>query len=143
MAHAAGSVVAMKDAESELKQYGDTSQSKLQWNSGLEATRPWHFAKTWGLWLADIKPMALKSDTSTWAVGMVVLLNVLRCQLIYYGQTETDAEAWFNIALRPRKPEGSLGRTAQDRHIDSHTAPELWSGPLLPRFPRRHSENDQ
>ena len=24
------------------------------------------------------------------------------------------------------KPEGSLGRTAQDGHLDSHTAPELW-----------------
>ena len=24
------------------------------------------------------------------------------------------------------KPEGSLGRTAQDVHLDSHTAPELW-----------------
>ena len=37
----------------------------------------------------------------------------------------TSAEAWFNIALRPRKPEGSLGQTAQDGHLDSHTAPEL------------------
>ena len=37
----------------------------------------------------------------------------------------TSAEAWFCIALRPRKPEGSLGRTAQDGHLDSHTAPEL------------------
>ena len=37
----------------------------------------------------------------------------------------TNAEAWFNVALRPRKPEGSLGRTAQDGHLDSHTAPEL------------------
>ena len=37
----------------------------------------------------------------------------------------TNAEAWFNIALRPRKPEGSLGRTAQDGHLDSHTVPEL------------------
>ena len=36
-----------------------------------------------------------------------------------------SSRAWFNIALRPRKPEGSLGRTAQDVHIDSHTAPEL------------------
>ena len=35
----------------------------------------------------------------------------------------TNAEARFNIALRPRKPEGSLGRTAQDGHLDSHTAP--------------------
>ena len=29
------------------------------------------------------------------------------------------------IALRPRKPEGSFGRTAQDVHLDSHTALEL------------------
>ena len=36
-------------------------------------------------------------------------------------------DVWFNIALRPRKPEGSLGRTAQDGHLDSHTAPELWA----------------
>ena len=40
------------------------------------------------------------------------------------GKAETNAEAWFNIALRPRKPEGSLGRTAQDGQLDSHTAPE-------------------
>ena len=39
----------------------------------------------------------------------------------------TNAEAGFSIALRPRKPEGSLGRTAQDGHLDSHTAPELCS----------------
>ena len=38
----------------------------------------------------------------------------------------TNAEAQFNKSLRPRKPEGSLGRTAQDVHLDSHTAPELW-----------------
>ena len=37
----------------------------------------------------------------------------------------TNAEAWFNNSLRPRKPEGSLERTAQDGHLDSHTAPEL------------------
>ena len=41
----------------------------------------------------------------------------------------TNAEAWFNIALRPLKPEGSLGRTAQDVHLDSHTAPELCGFP--------------
>ena len=38
----------------------------------------------------------------------------------------TNAEARFNNSLRPRKPEGSLGRTAQDGHLDSYTAPELW-----------------
>ena len=37
----------------------------------------------------------------------------------------TNAEARFNNSLRPRKPEGSLGRTTQDVHLDSHTAPEL------------------
>ena len=42
----------------------------------------------------------------------------------------TNAEARFNNSLRPRKPEGSaLGRTAQDVHLDSHTAPELWDVP--------------
>ena len=34
----------------------------------------------------------------------------------------TNAEARFNNSLRPRKPEGSLGRTAQVGHLDSHTA---------------------
>ena len=38
----------------------------------------------------------------------------------------TNAEERFSKSLRPRKPEGSLGRTAQDVHLDSHTAPELW-----------------
>ena len=37
----------------------------------------------------------------------------------------TNAEARFNKSLRPREPEGSLGRTAQDGHLDSHKAPEL------------------
>ena len=37
----------------------------------------------------------------------------------------TNAEARFNNPLGPRKPEGSLGRTAQDVHLDFHTAPEL------------------
>ena len=54
-----------------------------------------------------------------------VMLNVLGCRLTYQGQTETNAEAQFNKSLRPRKPEGSLGRTAQDVHLDSRTAPEL------------------
>ena len=39
----------------------------------------------------------------------------------------TNAEARFSNSLRPRKPEGSLGRTAQDGHLDSHTAPEPFS----------------
>ena len=40
----------------------------------------------------------------------------------------TNAETRFSIALRPRIPEGSLGQTAQDGHLDSHTAPEFWGG---------------
>ena len=54
-----------------------------------------------------------------------LMLNVLRCHLTYLGQVVTNAEARFNNSLHPRKPEGSLGRTAQDVHLDSHTAPEL------------------
>ena len=42
----------------------------------------------------------------------------------------TNAEARFSKSLRPRKPEGSLGRTAQDVHLDSHTAPELCGGEI-------------
>ena len=37
----------------------------------------------------------------------------------------TNAEARFNKNLHPWKPEGSLSQTAQDVHLDSHTAPEL------------------
>ena len=63
--------------------------------------------------------------------GSVMLLKILRCLLTYEGQVVTNAEAWFNNSLRPRKPEGSLGRTAQDGHLDSHTAPELWASGLI------------
>ena len=45
------------------------------------------------------------------------MLNVLRCQMTYQGQVVTNAEAQFNNSLRPRKPEGSLGRAAQDVHL--------------------------
>ena len=38
----------------------------------------------------------------------------------------TNAEARFSNSLRPRKPEGSLGRTAHGGHFESHTAPELY-----------------
>ena len=40
----------------------------------------------------------------------------------------TNAEALFSKSLRP---EGSLGRTAQDVHLDSHTASELWVPPCI------------
>ncbi len=43
----------------------------------------------------------------------------------------TNAEARCNKSLRPRKPEGSLGRTAQDVHLDSHTVPDASLGPFF------------
>ena len=46
----------------------------------------------------------------------------------------TNAEARCNKSLRPRKPEGSLGRTAQDVHLDSHTAPELCTALNVEKF---------
>ena len=41
------------------------------------------------------------------------------------GTSCDQCRTQFNNSLRPRKPEGSLGRIAQDVHLDSHTAPEL------------------
>ena len=77
------------------------------------------------IYLQNMLEMYCKLKIFFFLLQWVVLLNVLRCQLTYEGQAETNAEAWFNIALRPRKPEGSLGQTAQDGHLDSHTASEL------------------
>ena len=53
-----------------------------------------------------------------------------------------SAEARFSNSLRPRKPEGSLGRTAQDVHLDSHTAPELFTrfGFYVALRPRRRDD---
>ena len=60
----------------------------------------------------------------------------------------TNAEARFNKSLRPRKPEGSLGQTAQDVHLDSHTAPELTcscrdSNPLIRLHPEPSITTDE
>ena len=54
----------------------------------------------------------------------------------------TNAEARFNNSLRPRKPEGSLGRTAQDDHLDFPTAPELWGSRPSSAFRFRRPEAD-
>ena len=66
--------------------------------------------------------------------------------ITYLGQAETNAETWCNTSLRPRKPEGLLGWTAQDGHLDSHsswtmimnsqvtTTPELWTVKLQPKW---------
>ena len=67
----------------------------------------------------------------------------------------TNAEARFSKSLRPRKPEGSLGRTAQDVHLDSHTAPEnggVWglpytadpvgTSPVLKETLKRHNNKE-
>ena len=67
----------------------------------------------------------------TWACTSLFWLMMKWCLMSsdvgwHIRDKQTNAEAWFNKSLRPRKPEGSLGRTAQDGHLDSHTAPELW-----------------
>ena len=41
-----------------------------------------------------------------------MLLNVLGCRLTYQGQAETNAEAWFSVALHPRKNQKAQPRTA-------------------------------
>ena len=57
---------------------------------------------------------------------MLVKCCLMSSDVSWQGQVVTNAEAWFNKSLCPQKPEGSSGRTAQDVHLDSHTAPELW-----------------
>ena len=79
-------------------------------------------------------PFTPFSDLLFFLLLIEVMLNVCGCQQTYEGQTETNAEAWFNKSLRPRKPEGSLGQTAQNGHLDSHTAPELCCFSLIPLF---------
>ena len=39
----------------------------------------------------------------------------------------SNACAWFNVALRPQKPKGSLGRGAQDDHLDLSQTPTHWA----------------
>ena len=42
------------------------------------------------------------------------------------GATDTQMQGSFSVALRPQRPYGLLGSgTAQDGHLDFHTAPEL------------------
>ena len=79
--------------QSQVSFYSPQYFNNTNWNSAVHSTS------------------TIKSELSD-----EVMLNVLGCRLTYYGQTETNAEAWFNKSLRPRKPEG---------HVDSHTAPEL------------------
>ena len=78
------------------------------------------------IWVCEMKVLWKVASSHAEDDDDELMLNVLRCHETYWGQVVTNAEAWCNKSLRPRKPEGSLGRTAQDVHLDSHTAPELW-----------------
>ena len=112
----------------------ESSEGKLQTELGMQQAS--HY--TWWCWVLFVTPQSSLKKTCLTEIQNQLLnknpsdaddeveLHVLGCRLTYYGQTVTSAEAWFNIAIRPRKPEGWLGRTAQDGHLDSHTAPELW-----------------
>ena len=52
------------------------------------------------------------------------MLNVLGVSLHYIRD---KLRPMVQFALHPQKPWGSLGWTAQDGHLDSYTAPELWN----------------
>ena len=55
------------------------------------------------------------------------LVSVVKCCLMSSDVSwHIRDKLWPMPKHGPRKPEGSLGRTAQDVHLDSHTAPELW-----------------
>ena len=51
--------------------------------------------------------------------------DILRARQSVVTNAEALRDGCVMNSLRLRKPEGSLGRTAQDGHLDSHTAPEL------------------
>ena len=70
----------------------------------------------------------LYTDCTVLRFFLQVLLNVLAGMSVDKSGTSWDqcVNFFFNFALRPRKPWGSFGRTAQDVHLDSHTALELW-----------------
>ena len=59
-----------------------------------------------------------------------VMLNVLRCQLTL-GTSCDQCRSMVQYCFTSTEPEGSLGRTAQDGHLDSHTAPELCKMALI------------
>ena len=40
-----------------------------------------------------------------------VMLNVLGCRLTYYGQAETNAEAWFNMTQCPKSAKSDTYHT--------------------------------
>ena len=62
-------------------------------------------------------------------VVLTMMMMSLDVGLTFKGKTVTNACAWFSVALRPQKPKGSLGRGAQDGHLDFHRArPELCGG---------------
>ena len=60
---------------------------------------------------------------NTWATHYAAARHWLKSN----GVSALTDRSGVVYSLRPRKPEGSLGRTAQDGHLDSHTAPELWT----------------
>ena len=107
--------------------------SRLGWLGVKKPCCIYHSVLLYVHWICTCIPLGRPpqlSHTALWVLAPIyflqVMLNVLGCRLTYEGQAETNAWAWFNIALRPWKPWGSLGWTAQDGHLDSHTAPELW-----------------
>ena len=60
------------------------------------------FSGTWdgiGPYMFSFSPQSV-----TAAVEDDVELHVLECRLTYLGQIMTNAEARFNVALRPQKP---------------------------------------
>ena len=97
--------------------------------SSVKMTRISHEKEKQKIPLAESSICIAAEDQQTTKTKRVddddVELHVHGCRLTYQEQIVTSAEARFSVALRPQKPQGSLGRKAQDGHLDFHTAPEL------------------
>ena len=84
--------------------------------------------------LSEVVPNVSNVGLTAWRWPSLILLPSFKCCLMssdigwhIRDKLRPVPKHGSVLLLRPRKPEGSLGRTAQDGHLDSHTAPELWS----------------
>ena len=84
----------------------------------------WFWGRIFKVFLVVVMCCLMSSDVS-WHVRDKLWPMPKHGSIILYIHAETLHYASCSIS-DPRKPEGSLGRTAQDVHLDSHTAPELW-----------------
>ena len=72
-------------------------------------------------WLNNRLPNDMAIACPEWTLKFGHTITMM---MMMYSFMASDV-GWPSVALRRQKPQGSLGRKAQDGHLDFHTAPEL------------------